>query len=147
MIKKYKKLDFNTTDLESLANSDLKKLADYWLRQFLLNSKDINPQYCPIKKRHYDTSKMQVAHYEDRGNLWTRYNLTNCHLLSAQSNMWDAQVMVEGYKSLHHKEYGEWLIKEYGVDVLNILRKKAENKEIFKKENYIEVINKFRNNE
>lgn len=147
MRTKYKKLDYNTEDLESLSNSDLKKVGDYWLRQYLLSSKDINPQYCPIKKKHYDISKMQVAHYEDRANLWTRYSLINCHLVSSQSNMWDAQVQVEGYKSLHHKEYSEWLVKEYGVDVLNILRKKAENKEIFKKEDYIEVINKFRNNE
>ena len=34
--KKYKKLDYNTQDLESLSNSDLKKIADYELRQYLL---------------------------------------------------------------------------------------------------------------
>ena len=32
--KKYKKLDYNTEDLESLSNSDLKKIADYSLRQY-----------------------------------------------------------------------------------------------------------------
>ena len=145
---KYKKLDYNTEDLESLPNSELKKIADYWLRQYLINDVNTNPQYCPIKKRHYNLSEMQVAHYIDRAySMWTRYDLTNCHMISSQSNMWDAQILVDGYKSKHHKEYQEFLISEYGVDILNILRKKAENKKIFRKEDYIEVINKFRRNE
>jgi hypothetical protein len=146
-MKKYKKLDYNTEDLESLSNSDLKKLADYWLRQYLLKSTERNPQYCPIKKKHFNISEMQACHYEDRANLWTRYSLLNVHLLSAQSNMWDSQIMVEGYKSKHHKEYGEWLVEEYGVEILNTLRKQAKRMDTFRKEDYIEVINKFRNNE
>ena len=146
-MKKYKKLDYNEQDLEALSNSDLKKLSDYWLRQFLLNSGDRNPQYCPIKKRYFSISDMHCCHYEDRIHPWTRYSLLNVHLLSAQSNTWDAQVMVEGYKSKHHKEYGEWLVEEYGVEILNILRKQAKRTDTFRKEDYIEVINKFRGNE
>jgi hypothetical protein len=146
-MKKYKKLDYNEQDLESLSNSDLKKLGDYWLRQYLLKSVDRNPQYCPIKKRHFNASDMHCCHYEDRINPWTRYSLLNVHLLSAQSNTWDAQVMVEGYKSKHHKEYGEWLVEEYGVEILNTLRKQAKRTDTFRKEDYIEAINKFRNNE
>ena len=40
-MKKYRKLDFNTEDLESLSNSELKKVADHWLRQYLLNQPSV----------------------------------------------------------------------------------------------------------
>ena len=146
-MKKYKKLDYNEEDLESLSNSDLKKLGDYWLRQYLLRVHPNQYYTCPIKNRKYPVDQMHCCHYEDRANLWTRYNLLNVHLLSAQSNTWDAQIMVEGYKSKHHKEYSQWLIKEYGAEILNTLREQAKRTDSFKKEDYIEVINKFRNNE
>ncbi len=142
---KSKIFDYNTTDYDKLSISQLKRQADYWLRYYLIQDTSRNPQYCPIKKRHYNLSEMQVAHYIDRGkSMWTRYDLTNCHMISSQSNMWDAQILVDGYKSKHHKEYQEFLISEYGFEVLEILKKKSENKEIFRRENYIEVINGFR---
>lgn len=145
---KYKKLDYKTEDLESLSNSDLKKLGDYWLRQFLLK-REGNHSYifCPLKNKNYPVENMHVCHYEDRANLWTRYDLQNCHLISAQSNTWDSQILVEDYKSLHHKEYSEWIVKKYGEGILEILREKAISTETFRKENYIEAINKFRNND
>ena len=145
-MKKYKKLDFNTEDLESLSNSDLKKVADYELRQYLLRTVK-NPQFCPIKKRMVDPYNMQVAHFIDRQCMALRYDLRNCHLISKFSNEFDAQVQVEGFKSKHHKEYEEFLVEEYGSDVLDFLRKKSKEVKIFYKEDYIEVINKFRNNE
>ena len=50
MIRKYKKLDFNTEDLENLSNSDLKKIADYELRQYLLRREgNLNYIFCPLK--------------------------------------------------------------------------------------------------
>lgn len=143
-----KRLDYNTEDLESLTSGELKKVADYWLRQYLLFKVTTRDFYCPLKKRWFSSEKlMHCCHYEDRINPWTRYSLLNVHLLSAQSNTWDAQIMVEGYKSKHHKEYSEWLISEYGDDILDILRKEAKRTDTFRKEDYIEVINKFRNNE
>ena len=145
-MKKYKKLDFNTQDLESLSNSDLKKIADYELRQYLLRTVK-NPQFCPIKKRMVDTYNMQVAHFIDRQCMALRYDLRNCHLISKFSNEFDAQVQVDGYKSKHHKEYEEFLVEEYGSEVLDFLREKSKEVKIFYKEDYIEVINKFRNNE
>lgn len=148
MIKKYKKLDYNIENLESLSNSELKKLGDYWLRQYLLlkapNSTFVR---CPLKKRYCLLSQIQVAHFIDRINMWTRYDLQNCHLVSSQSNMWEAQQHEKDYKSLHHYDYEQFLIAEYGEDIIKILRKKSENKEVFTKKNYIQVINKFRNNE
>ena len=147
MIKKYKKLDYNTEDLESLSNSELKKLADYWLRQFLLENHPHQYYTCPLKNKKYPVELMQVAHFIDRGCMALRYSLFNCHLISKASNEYDAQVQVEGYKSKHHKEYEEWLLQEYEPAVLDFLREKSKEIKIFYKEDYIEVINKFRGNE
>lgn len=147
MYKKYKKLDYNTEDLESLPNSDLKKVADYWLRQYLLSQQESTYYFCPIKKRSYSADNMHVAHFIDRGVMSLRYDLKNVHLISAVSNTFDAQVQVEGYKSLHHYEYEQFLSEEYGSDVLDFLREKSKEIKIFYKDDYIEIINKFKNNE
>ena len=147
-MKRYKKLDFKTEDLESLSNSDLKKIADYELRQYLLGKqKNGIYYYCPLKKKNYPLTQMQVAHYIDRGIMNTRYDLTNCHLVSKQSNEWDAQVQKEGYKSLHHFDYELFLKNKYGENIIGILKSKSKEIKIFYKDDYIEVINKFRNNE
>ena len=141
-MKKYKKLDFNTEDLESLSNSDLKKIADYELRQYLLRREgDVNYIFCPLKNKNYPKENMQVAHYIDRGIMNTRYDLTNCHLVSKQSNEWDAQVTKDGYKSLHHYDYEQYL----GEQIIKDLRERSKEIKIFYKDDYIEVINKFRN--
>ena len=144
MYKKYKKLDFNTEDLENLSNSDLKKVADYWLRQYLLRREgNLKYLHCPLKNKSYPIENMQVAHFIDRGIMNTRYDLCNCHLISKQSNEWDAQVQKEGYKSLHHYDYEQYL----GEQLVKDLRERSKEVKIFYKEDYIKVINKFRNNE
>jgi len=145
MIKKYKRLDYNTKNLESLSNSELKRIADYELRQYLLKNETYI--WCPIKKRTYHKDQMHCCHFYDRGIMSLRYDLRNVHLISAVSNTFDAQVQVEGFKSKHHKEYEEFLVEEYGSDILDFLREKSKEIKIFYKEDYIEVINKFRNNE
>jgi hypothetical protein len=145
---KYKKLDYNTENLESLSNSDLKKVADYWLRQYLLsnNERDFDAMVrCPIKKQWYQKSNIHVAHYYDRGIMNTRYDLINCHLVSANSNTFDAQVQVEGYKSKHHKEYEDFLIEKYGQEEFDKLTERSKEMKIFYKGDYIEIINRFRN--
>ena len=146
-MKKYKKLDFNTEDLENLSNSDLKKVADYELRQYLLRNHTHQYYTCPLKNKKYPVDQMHACHYIDRQCMALRYNLRNVHLISAISNTFDAQVQVDGYKSKHHKEYEEFLVEEYGSEVLDFLREKSKEVKIFYKEDYIEVINKFRNNE
>jgi len=147
--KKYKKLDYDTEDLESLSNSELKKIADYELRNYLLRTtaRMGDRYWCPIKKKSYHKVDMHCCHYVDRGVMNLRYDLKNVHLISAVSNTYDAQVQVEGYKSKHHKEYEEFLIVEYGSDVLSFLAEKSKELKVFYKEDYIKVINKFRNNE
>ena len=143
-MKKYKKLDFNTENLESLSNSDLKKIADYELRHYLLRREgSFKYLHCPLKNKSYPVENMQVAHYIDRGIMSTRYDLCNCHLISKQSNEWDAQVPKEGYKSLHHYDYEQYLGKQLVKD----LQERSKELKIFYKEDYIEIINKFRNNE
>ena len=145
-MKKYsKKLDFNTEDLESLSNSDLKKVADYALRQYLL--KDLYRGYymCPLKKREYSAEYMQVSHFFDRHILQLRYDLFNCHLISKESNEYDSKVMVDGYKSKHHKEYEQWLKNEYGEGVIELLESKIDISKPFTKQDYIKTIENFRN--
>lgn len=144
----HKKIDFETTDLEGLSASQLKRVADYWLRKYLLHKakKRGGKIYCPLKKRWYPESKMHVSHYIDRGvSMHTRYSLKNCHLISESSNVWDAKVIVEGYKSKHHKEYGEYLKNLYGADVLDDLVELSKTKSLFTIENYIETIKFFKN--
>lgn len=138
------KIDFNTEELDKLSNSQLKRVADYWMRQYLLKTAERNNRnqiYCPLKKKWYSEDKMQASHYVDRNRHCTRFNLENVHLISLQSNMYEAQVMVDGYKSLHHKEYSEWL----GEKKVQKLLEMSENLCIFTQSDYIEFIETFRN--
>ena len=144
-MKKYKKLDFNTQDLESLSNSDLKKVADYELRQFLLRKAGNNYIFCPIKKKNFPQENMHCCHYYDRGIMSLRYDLRNVHLISAVSNTFDAQVQVEGYKSKHHYEYELYLRSIYGDEVMKYLLDKSKEVVIFYKTDYRKIINEFRN--
>lgn len=145
--KKYKKLDYNTKDLESLSNSDLKKVADHWLRQYLLKiyEREFDGMVrCSLRREWYQKGSIHVAHYYDRGIMNTRYDLINCHLISAVSNTFDAQVQVEGYKSKHHKEYEFYLIETYGQEEFDKLKERSKELKIFTKQDYIKVINEFR---
>lgn len=145
MKKSSKKLDYNEEDLESLSNSDLKKLSDYWLRQYLLSMQESTYYFCPLKKKSYSADNMHVAHFIDRGIINTRFCLINCHLVSAVSNTYDAQVQTEGYKSLHHKDYESFLINEYGEETVEDLKRRGKDLKMFTQKDYIEIIKKFRN--
>jgi hypothetical protein len=141
----YKKLDFEEKNLSKLNISDLKKVADYSLRKYLLSKQNTNKVYCPLKKQWFSRDRVHVAHFIDRGkSMWTRYDLMNCHLISATSNTFDAQVPCEGYKSKHHREYELWLIEEYGDGIIERLNVEAERKDLFLRKDYLEVIKKFR---
>ena len=145
--KKYKKLEYNTEDLESLSNSDLKKVADHELRNYLLrNTTGFGERiWCPLKKQSYHKDQMQVAHFFDRHILQLRFDLFNCHLISKESNEYDSKIMVKGYKSKHHKEYEEWLKEEYGDGVIELLESKIDISKPFTKQDYIKTIENFRN--
>ena len=143
--KKYKKLDYNIEDLESLSNSELKKLADYWLRQYLLENHTHQYFTCPLKNKKYPVDQMQVSHFFDRHILSLRWDLFNCHLISKESNEYDSKIMVKGYKSKHHKDYEEFLIEEYGSDIIEVLESKIDISRPFIKQDYIKTIENFRN--
>lgn len=139
-----KQFDFETQDYNSLTSSQLKRLADYWLRKYLLKiikRNGINQIYCPLKKRYYNEDKMNVSHFIDRACMYLRYDLNNVHLISEQSNVWDSKVSINGYKSLHHKDYEEWL----GKKKVKILERNSKNICIFAKEDYIRIIKTFKN--
>ena len=72
--------------------------------------------------------------------MWTRYNRVNCNLISESSNVWDSRIMVEGFKSKHHKEYEDFLIEKFGEDVIEYLKTLASKKELMYKEDYIKII-------
>lgn len=139
-----KRLNYNELSLESLSNSDLKKLGDYWLRQFLLSKQQSTYYFCPLKRKSYSADNMHVAHFIDRGVLNTRFDLINCHLVSANSNTYDAQIQVDGFKSEHHKEYEEFLIAEYGIKEFEKLKLRGKELKMFTQKDYIEIIKKFR---
>ena len=145
--KNYKKLDYNTEDLESLSNSDLKKVADYSLRHFLLRTSAGFGEriWCPIKKQSFHKSDMHCCHFYDRGIMSLRYDLRNVHLISSISNTFDAQVQIEGFKSKHHYEYELYLRSIYGDEVMKYLLDKSKEVVIFYKTDYIKIINEFRN--
>jgi hypothetical protein len=141
---KSKIFDFNTIEYDKLSISQLKRQADYWLRQYLIQREsDSYYIHCPLKDINYPQDKMECAHYIDRAIMNTRYDLTNVHLVSKQSNSYDAQVQVEGYKSKHHYDYEQYL----GEKIVQDLRERSKIIRIFQREDYIEVINKFRSNE
>jgi len=141
MATKYKKIDYNDEDLEQYTHSDLKKICDYWLRHYLLNQNKSDYYLCPLKGRRYRADKIHVAHFIDRQCMNTRYDLDNCNLISSDSNTWDAQVPKEGYKSLHHYDYEMWLGEEKVKKLLDM----SQVIRIFAKEDYIELIEKYRN--
>lgn len=138
------KIDYNTTDFTSLKTSELKRLADYWFRKYLLSKAEknrANKIYCPLTKKWYKEDKMHVCHYIDRIILKTRYSEDNCILGSSYSNTYEAQVPKEGYKSLHHYRLEEFL----GSKKIKKLLQESKDIIIFAREDYINLINKFRN--
>ena len=141
---KSKTFDFNTTEYDKLSISQLKRQADYWLRQYLLRREGNNNYiHCPLKNKSYLIEVMEVAHFIDRAYMSTRYDLCNCHLVSKASNSFDAQVKKEGYKSLHHYDYERYL----GEQIVKDLRERSKEIKIFQRQDYIEIIEKFRGNE
>lgn len=142
-----KNYDFNRTDYENLKVSDLKSMADYWLRQYLIKTARVNIYgqiLCPVKKRYFKPEYMHASHFIDRAVMSTRYDLRNVHLVSVSSNVWDAKVKEKDYKSKHHKEYENWLKEKLGKIEFNNLLEKSKERVIFARQDYIETIEFFK---
>lgn len=143
-----KSIDFNTEDLPNLKISSLRRIADYWQRQYLLKHavrNGYNKILCPIKNKYFSEDQMQASHYIDRSKMCTRYDEDNVWLISSYSNMWDAKEQTEGYKSKHHKEYEDFLIYKIGQKRLDNLIDKSKNFCILQRKDYIDIIQKFKN--
>lgn len=147
-MSKYKNLDFNSEDFQKMKISELKRIAEYWFRQYLLSVSTRSSRgeiYCPLKERWYPENKIQVAHFRDRHHLDTAFDLDNCHLISEQSNVWDAKVPKEDYKSLHHYDYEMWLREKISDKKMEKLLDNRRDLTIFARDIYMEVIKKYKN--
>lgn len=143
--KKGQIFDFNAplSELEGYTLSKLKKVCDYWFRKYMLSivkGRRGDFIFCPLTEKYYHIEDMHVCHYIDRANSGLRYSEDNCILCSKHSNMFEAQVQVDGYKSLHHKKFEEYL----GAKKIEFLKQISENIVKYTKEDYINNIVKFR---
>lgn len=96
------------------------KLSKLIREYFLLVSERRDGKYfCPLRKRVYPSSRMHVAHYIDKNRYATRYEVDNLLLVSEDSNVWDAQDKTPGHKSVHHKDYYNFIgaIKAHDLEV------------------------------
>ncbi len=133
--------------MEKRTNGQLKKACDIQVRKYFLQHAERNGRgeiFCPLKERWYTESKMQIAHHFDRGILNTRYEKNNLHLISEQSNVWDAKELAEGFKSLHHKEYETWLKKEIGIKNFEKLLEMSKELLIFTQQDYLDVLEQYK---
>jgi hypothetical protein len=144
---KSKNFNFNTEDYDSLSISQLKRQADYWFRYYLLKKvkrDGIRKIYCPLTNRYYSEKYIHICHFIDRGkSMPLRYSEDNCILCSSYSNTFEAQELVEGHKSLHHKKFAEYLGEKKVGKLLELSNKLT----IFARQDYIDLIKKFRSNE
>lgn len=142
------KIDFNTKDYDKLKLSQLKRIADYWQRHYLIKKATKNGLgeiLCPIKDKFYPQKKVQASHFIDRSKMCTRYHEDNVWLISEISNVWDAKEQVEGYKSKHHMDFKNMLKSKIGEKRIENLFELSKEYCIFAREDYIKVIKKFRN--
>lgn len=134
-------LDFREGNLEDMSLGDLKRVCDWWFRRYLISRayRSGDKIWCPLFKMWMRESDIHVCHYIDRSHMVLRYSEDNCILCSKKSNMYEAQIKEEGFKSLHHKRMSE-VIKN-----IEELEQRSKEIVIFDKNMYIELINKFKN--
>jgi hypothetical protein len=137
-------VDVHKKDLSKAKITDLKRIADYWFRQYLLSKANRNKHgsiYCPLIRKWVHESQIHVCHFIDRQKGRLRYSEENCILASAYTNTVQADVRVEGYKSLHHKLFAAYL----GEERVKYLNEKA--KELLRRDkvDYITLISKYKN--
>jgi len=139
------KINFNAPIevLESYSTSQLKRVCDYWFRQYLISKATVNDYgeiYCVLTLSFNAAASTHVCHYIDRAFNSTRYSEDNCVLCSEYTNTFEAQIEAAGYKSLHHKKFSEYLGKDK-VEKLNLLSKEFVS---YSKWDYLEKIEQFK---
>lgn len=124
---------------------DLKRELNTQIRAYFLSHAVKNEDglyYCPLKRKFFQEQDMQVAHFIDRNKSATVYYKDNLLLCSKQSNVWDAKVPIEGYKSKHHKDYEEYI----GQCKADYLRKLSENRVSYNRQDLTDLIKMYKNN-
>lgn len=147
--KRVQKIDYLVDDLSHLKSSRLMKIADWYLRQYLLLS---SPQrgdgriQCFIDGKYYDPEQLEVAHYIGRRDIGYRYSLVNCHLTSRKSNSFDDKVFnpeLYGRLSKHHFEYRERLLEEGFEDEIVAMEENSALR-VYTKQYYLDKIDMFK---
>ena len=92
------KIDFKAPleVLETYKSNDLRKIADYQLRQYLLHNarrNGLGQVECFISKKFFNEGDLHVAHLIQRAKMCTRWDLKNCHLVNKWSNTFDDTVL------------------------------------------------------
>lgn len=144
--KKGQILDFNAdvSVLEGYSMSELRKVCDFWFRKYLmgvLGVKEKGSILCPLTNIKMRVEDAHVCHYIDRARMALRYSEDNCVLCSKYSNTIESRISEEGYKSLHHKKFEDFL----GAEKIEKLKTLSQQVVIYTKEDYLCMINKFRN--
>ena len=143
--KKGRILDFNATVdiLEGYSISELKRVCDFWFRKYLivyLGNRGKSFILCPLSNRKVKMQDVQVCHFIDRAKMILRYSEDNCILCSEYSNVYEARIKEEGYKSLHHKKFEEYI----GAEKTKKLNNLSQQIVIYTKQDYINMIQKFK---
>jgi hypothetical protein len=105
----------------------LKKEIDILFRKYLLSKAARNTKgliKCPLTKKWLPPARLDVCHFIDRKWLGTRWDTDNCILCSTYTNQFESSQRAEGFKSLHHKRFEEYL----GREKITELEKKKEKK-------------------
>ena len=139
-------IDYDDPILDHYSANQLKKVADYAARKYLIKHSDGK---CFITRRYFHPEDMDVAHYIPRGKICLRYDLRNIHLTSRRSNQWDNSQYNEGKWGLlskHEFEYRSRLMEVYGNHIIETLQDVVETSRgtVYTREFYIETIENFR---
>ena len=129
--------------IDKLSTNELKSLCDSLLREFLIKKaekNDFGRIFCPLEKRWLSEDKLHVCHIIDRGKMITRFNPANVFLGSANSNLFESKIMTKGYQSLHHKRIED----VFGEDLMIFLKELSEERKLYSREDYLDLITFFR---
>ena len=128
---------------EKLSTYELKSLCDSLLRDFLIKKaekNDFGKIFCPITKRWLSEDNLHVCHIIDRGKMSTRFNPANVFLGSSYSNLFESKILYTGHQSLHHKKIED----AFGKDLMDFLQKLSEERKLYSREEYLDLIKFFR---
>lgn len=95
--------------------------ADALFRKYLLSkaSRKDGLIYCPLTKKWWAESSIQVCHFIPRAIIHLRYNESNCILCAEYSNVYENSIQLDG-ETLHIKKFREYLGEETVNELLKI---------------------------